>query len=203
MESHAEQFTKVYADNAWGGSGSGSMLAHTVTYRKYLQEFLKDKNIKTVVDFGCGYFESMSQIDWEGIEYTGIDCVAEVQNHNANTYSGKGISFGLLKSIESFNSTLYGFDLDLLILKDVLMHWHNEDVVAFLNQVKGNFKYILITNSCGQVKDWQESKDPILNNRPLHSKFEPLFGFEAKHVMYTQDDPNDKKEISLITRHGS
>jgi hypothetical protein len=44
-------------DSGTGNSGTGSTLHATLLYRTFLQQFLKDNDIRSVVDAGCG--------DWE------------------------------------------------------------------------------------------------------------------------------------------
>ncbi|HAQ05822.1 TPA: SAM-dependent methyltransferase, partial [Candidatus Azambacteria bacterium] len=48
-------FTDIYTKRFWfGGSGSGSLVENTVSYRNFLETFISDNEIKTVLDFGCG-----------------------------------------------------------------------------------------------------------------------------------------------------
>ncbi len=48
-------FDEIYNKNIWGfGSGHGSLPSVTKGYRKFLENFIKDNNIKSVVDYGCG-----------------------------------------------------------------------------------------------------------------------------------------------------
>ena len=49
------RFVDIYANNEWGsGSGQGSLDVHTKGYQNFLQYFLEQKNISSVVDMGCG-----------------------------------------------------------------------------------------------------------------------------------------------------
>ena len=87
--SHIIAFSHIYEHAIWGknkegvaSSGGGSTLERTQEYRKLLQIFLHEKNIKTVVDAGCGDWEFSAHIDWTGIEYKGYDAVQSVIQKN-------------------------------------------------------------------------------------------------------------------------
>src|SRR5258706_16476890 len=67
-------FTDIYRRAIWGkndqgtgNSGPGSTLNATLTYRKFLQQFLKDHDIRSVVDAGCGDWEFSQALNWNGI----------------------------------------------------------------------------------------------------------------------------------------
>ena len=80
-----EAFSNIYKNKIWGEnnigegwSGSGSSLQQTIKYREFLQKFLADHQIKSVVDVGCGDWTFSRAIDWTGIDYKGFDVVEDV-----------------------------------------------------------------------------------------------------------------------------
>lgn len=171
-KSHKEIFTQIYKDDVWGGSGGGSSPEATVEYRNYLQRFLKEKNIKTVIDFGCGDWTFSNKINWHGISYLGIDCVESVIKKNKKLYQKNNVAF------ECSEYAPHG--ADLLILKDVLQHWDNYlEIQGFMKSVNNQFKYILITNSSELFH--------------LHT----VKNFDPEIVLQTNN--NDPKETLLIT----
>ena len=98
---YKEYFTNIYDNNIWGeGSGGGSSIESTVLYREYLQKFLKEKNISSVIDYGCGDWQSSHLINFDGIEYLGIDCVDSVIDNNTIKYSKDNIKFKVLYQLE-------------------------------------------------------------------------------------------------------
>ena len=197
--SHLEKFTKVYADNIWGGSGGGSLPDFTKTYRQFLEDWMFSHSIESVVDFGCGDWMFSYLIDWSNVSYLGVDCVKSVIEENLRKHSRWGIAFMHCPSTEEFFDEIPG--ADLLIVKDVFQHWSNADVVSFLTQATKRYQYILITNGSNQTEDWEESPDPVMTAaRHLAARFEPLKGFGARKVLDYADNPNDPKEISQITR---
>ena len=78
-------FEEMYQKKIWGGgSGVGSLPEATVRYRAVLQKLLTDYQVRSVVDIGCGDWQTGSLVDWTGIEYTGIDIVPEVIEADRN-----------------------------------------------------------------------------------------------------------------------
>jgi len=135
------RFEQIYATNEWGhGSGEGSLPAHTRQYAQLVQQFVRDKGVKTVVDLGCGDWQFSRYIDWGAAEYIGYDLVRSVVERNQETFRKPEISFQLFSgNFDDLGSA------DLLIVKDVLQHWSNEAVKAFLPTLR-RYRYCLLTN---------------------------------------------------------
>lgn len=188
---YKDYFTNIYDNNIWGeGSGGGSSIESTVLYREYLQKFLKEKNIKSIIDYGCGDWQSSHLINFDDIEYLGIDCVDSVIDNNIIKYSKDNIKFKTLYQLEDF----FDYKADLLILKDIIQHWTNQEVDYFLPNVIHNFKYVLFNNSSHQSYDDQ---DDIQNRaRPLSAYYEPLkkYGSEIVLTYFAHNE----KEVSII-----
>jgi SAM-dependent methyltransferase len=195
QEVHINHFTEVYKTDAWGnGSGNGSRPENTNYYREYLSSFIKDNNIKTVFDYGCGDWQFSHLIDWSGVNYTGVDCVKSlIEGHN-KTYASDTIKFDHIDSVDKFLT----YKGDLLILKDVLQHWLNDEIIYFLDNVINNFDYILITNCYDQSHDWQEAVDRL---RPLTSDLYPLKKYNIKKKATFTTASGVSKQISLITKN--
>jgi len=190
MRTHKEIFTEIYDKGIWGGgSGGGSSPENTVEYRALLQKFLKDHDIKSVVDYGCGDWSFSRLIDWSGIEYLGIDTVELVILNNINRFQKINIHFSV--------GFLYPVAADLLIVKDVFQHWSNESIYDFFEDLeyRHDFKFILITNTSDQKYDFQDIE--IGQTRGLSAKFYPLKNYnpEVLATIHT----TETKEVSLIT----
>jgi SAM-dependent methyltransferase len=140
-------FDSIYKDAKWGAnaegagnSGTGSTVAATLIYRTFLQQFLKENNIKSVVDAGCGDWEFSQAIDWTGIDYKGYDIVDAVVEADKKKYAKPNIQF--------FAANIVDTELppaDLLISKHVLQHLPTADVEKFVKQMK-KYKHVLFTN---------------------------------------------------------
>lgn len=186
---HNEYFSKIYAGGGWGPieSGGGSSPESTLEYREFLSNFIEENKIKTVYDFGCGDWSFSKLIDWSNVKYTGIEIVESVVN-NLKQYEDVNIRFVFLSDVERF----YKCKGDLLIIKDVLQHWTNEEITTFLDNIEDQFKFILIMNSSTQSEDWQET--PI-RNRPLSYNFYPLKKYNVELLTSFGE-----KELSVIKR---
>ena len=138
-------FTQIYARNIWGsGSGDGSLPKHTKGYRRFLERFIRDKQIKSVVDYGCGDWQFSRLINWDGVRYLGLDIVDSLIEHNLKTYRKDNITFEVLGGTPAQLP-----DAELIILKDVL-----SALVVSINQV------VLTENRQVQVCAHHELRQP-------------------------------------------
>ncbi len=113
-------------------------------YRTFLQQFLADRRITSVVDAGCGDWEFSQAIDWSGIDYKGYDIVGDVIERDRARFGKPTIQF--------FAGNILETDLpaaDLLISKHVLQHLPTSAVHAFLRQLP-KYKHVLIINGVDQ-----------------------------------------------------
>ena len=137
-----ETFTSYYDKNYWGyGSGHGSLADNTLSYRNILVSVIKDNNIKTVLDYGCGDWQFSKLIDWDNLvdSYLGVDVASNVINQN-QIYVTDKIKF------ESVTHEWLFPKVDLIICKDVLQHLPDSVVGELLTKMKESSKFMLITN---------------------------------------------------------
>ena len=83
------EFTNIYEKELWGkgkGSGDGSRLKFNVPYITFLENFLIDNNIKSVIDFGCGDWQFSKYVNWGNIDYLGLDVVDSVIENNKKQF---------------------------------------------------------------------------------------------------------------------
>jgi len=169
-------FDDIYTENTWlVGSGLGSLPKSTKGYRKFLQQFIKKYDIKSVVDFGCGDWQFSKFIDWTGVDYRGYDIVKSVVTRNNKKYKQSNIQF-----YDSPSDWTLLPEADLLVTKDVLQHFSNTDVQRFLEQTRGKYKYLLITNGTNPQERMNE--DIVTGEyRPLDVRQSP-FAVDAQKV---------------------
>ncbi len=138
----ADVFGNIYKNEVWGkkSSGDGSWDENTEFYRNRLGEIIKSHKIKSVVDLGCGYWGANRLMDWQGVKYTGIDVANVVLEANR-----KDCDYDKAEFIYGNARTCDIPKCDLIILKDVMIHWSNDEVREFLGR---DFpaKYILVNN---------------------------------------------------------
>lgn len=146
---YAEMFSKIYRDNCWGSGGDSEFYSGYGSHEYscvsksigFLNGFITDRNIKSVLDFGCGDFNIGSQIDVD--MYYGTDVVKELIDYNQEKYGDERHQFIL-------NDESYNFpSVDLIIFKEVLQHLDNEKIKEILDNIIGkmSFKYILVLDS--------------------------------------------------------
>src|SRR5690349_1940621 len=93
----AEIFNDIYGKNRWGGeqgsfhSGSGSTSEHAQSYAQLIKRFIRDHNIRRVLDLGCGDFRVGAQLLDTGVEYVGIDIVESLVCKNHELYASERV----------------------------------------------------------------------------------------------------------------
>ncbi|WP_342269643.1 hypothetical protein [Rickettsia endosymbiont of Orchestes rusci] len=194
-----EIFTYIYDNDKWGkGSGPGSYEENTEVYRKLLQEYFNDSRFKTIIDYGCGDFQIMELINVPDNKiYKGVDVVKKVIENNKKLYGKDNIQFSQIEDFDQLkdNGLLIG---DLLIVKDVFIHWPNNKIQNFLDTILPNFNYALITHD---IAEECFNKDIQLGGfRPLDIGVSP-FNFQNLTVIkeYGTQETGGKKRVYLYT----
>jgi SAM-dependent methyltransferase len=188
-----ERFEEIYRTREWGkGSGEGSIPRHTRAYVAFLQQFLRDHRIRSVVDLGCGDWQFSRLIDWTGIHYQGFDLVTSVIACNQRQFARQGIEFHL------FSGDFAALPpADLLLAKDVLQHWSNATITAFLPHLT-RFPYSLITN-CINPKRPTENRDISDGEfRYLDIRLPPFVVPACEQLTFTNHLPNWLKSFRDI-----
>lgn len=192
-------FSHIYTNKTWGTnekgegfSGPGSTLEQTVKYRKFLQKFLADHQIKSVVDVGCGCWTFSKTIDWSGIDYRGFDVVEEVVKKNNALYGSSTIHFEVGDGTKQHVLP----PADLLICKEVLQHLPFKDVENFLKNLN-SYKYCLITNDISPYETITKNSDIERGGWRYLDLKEPPFCLEAQEIL-TYPAPPFLKQVLLI-----
>ena len=143
-KSEAQAFTEIYDKNVWGkGSGPGSDPQQAKVYLPFLQKYLNNPAMHSILDLGCGDWQLMSTLTIPDSKvYTGFDLVKSVIEENIKKHKKNNVNFQLIHNILDFQSQ-HG---DLLVVKDVIQHWPNDQIQYLLKNILPNFKYALITN---------------------------------------------------------
>jgi SAM-dependent methyltransferase len=194
----SQVFSAIYQNKLWGTnaegeghSGSGSTMKSTVVYRAYLQAFLKEHHIRSVVDAGCGDWESTQAIDWTGIDYKGYDIVEAVIAKNRKRFAAPNIHFYVADILETNLPAA-----DLLLGKHVLQHWPNAAIHKFL-RVLPRYKHALLVNSVYPETFSSDNHDiPMGHYRPLDITAKP-FEVAGKKVL-TYWDGFDMQQLVYI-----
>lgn len=128
-------FSKVYDENVWqrkDTSGPGSSAQYTGEYRSFLHRLLQSKQVKRLLDVGCGLWEYMQHVNLAGIEYLGIDPVPSVIKRNKALHLPPNIQFqcGTIDDVPNLGS------FDMAIVKDVFQHLPNQLIIEMLEKLK-------------------------------------------------------------------
>ena len=105
-----------------------------------VQSFIEGHSIKSIVDFGCGDWQFSRLMNWDGVDYVGIDLVPDLVETNRKNFARPGVSFKLFASLDDVPNA------DLLLCKDVFQHLSNGTIARYLAAFKQKFKFLLITN---------------------------------------------------------
>ena len=143
-----KKFSYIYKSKYWQNikngslSGGGSNEVSTSIIKSELKKFIKENDIKSIVDIPCGDWQWMSKINLDNINYMGCDVVEDLITSNISIYKKNNINFSI-KNIIKDNLP----NADLLIIRDLLVHLDDIDIILCLENIKkSNYRYIGITN---------------------------------------------------------
>lgn len=163
-EQHAINFRFIYENGVWGdngdkhykgSSGDGSKIENAIHYVCFIRGWLLGSGTTSVVDAGCGdlrhFYPLYSNTE---IDYTGYDIYPEViKAHTLEPQYKNDLWHFETKNCYMERDTMKS--ADVLILKDVLQHWTDEEVIDFMDWATtcGKYKELLITNSPGDINN--------------------------------------------------
>lgn len=184
-------FNTIYRENIWGnGSGPGSDPEILKDYISFLDNFIKENNITSISDIGCGDWQYMKFINLDGINYTGYDVSSDIIDANSKNFSSENIHFihydGDFSKIKS---------TELAICKEVLQHLSNENIFNFIENMK-KFKYIIIGNT---FKNSNTINKDISSGacRTLDLRLAP-FNIEAEHILTIDRSSQNRPDIMFL-----
>ncbi|CAE7522112.1 unnamed protein product [Symbiodinium sp. CCMP2592] len=197
-------FSRIYAREEWGAdalSGLGSREETTREFRVFLESFLRDNSVRSVVDAGCGHWPSGYQrfMNWQGVHYTGIDVVPYVVAENAAYFQAEqNLATHGLSSARALCGDVSEQlpPAELLLVKDVLMHLPNRAVHSFLEKSVNSAKYrmvMLVQNEVPRVaiRDMVDIEPGQLlsfdiTKPPFSARFEPVFRWKSDEPKVAQ-----------------
>ena len=192
-------FDEIYRNATWGAnsegvgtSGTGSTETATLLYRTFLQKFLADKKITSVVDAGCGDWEFSQTIDWTGIDYKGYDIVDDVVKRNVERFTKPNIHFVQADMIETELPAA-----DLLISKHVLQHLPNASVEKFLRQIK-KYRHVLLVNGVNRTTLSSDNADIPAGGYRFLDVTQPPFNLAGVKVLTYLDRTKSMHQVLYI-----
>lgn len=142
LPDHERVFSGYYERGEWGAERmDGSRLDTTTGYRSFIEQFIVEHGIRSVLDAGCGEWGFASAIDWKGARCKGLDISGSVIARNRALFPDVAFEQADLRDLSPHT----GFDL--LIVKDVLQHWSLACIRGFLAQpALAAFRHVLLVN---------------------------------------------------------
>lgn len=182
-DSMREAFARAYKDGQWhNGSGSGSSPANTRQYRAFLARYMAAHGVRSVLDLGCGDWQSSRLIDWTGIDYLGVDVVPGIAEANTVRFGRPGVRFMCA-------DVLNGWELppaDLVLCKDLLQHWPDAAAYELIESRLGG-RRALLTYDYGHGADIEPG-----GYRPLDLEREP-FAWPVREMLRYESVSHDGK----------
>jgi SAM-dependent methyltransferase len=150
---------------------------------EFIQQFLRQRHVRSVIDYGCGDWQVSRLVDWSGVDYIGCDVVDEIVERNRRSFARNGIRFMELKGQDDNLPSA-----DLFIVKDVLQHWPNEQVSAFLPRLAA-YRYSLVTNCVALRGETRNSDIHIGDFRPLDIRLPPFSVQASEQLTFENGRP--------------
>ncbi|KKM93194.1 hypothetical protein LCGC14_1210890 [marine sediment metagenome] len=157
--------------------GSGSYPKNTKEYCSLLKKKLYELNIKSVVDFGCGNLETYKgYIDWEteSIDYMGYEINEHCLDELKKRYPNLEFKPALLGSIPKEEG------IDAIIIKDVMIHWFDIDIINFFKVALSHYKYIIYSHETTEHGYKQKHSDR------RHGAYWQGYGDEYKDKLFDE-----------------
>jgi len=138
-------FTTVYKNQEWGGgsedyySGSGSIEPIARHYADAVLRFVREHDIRSIIDLGCGDFRVGSQLCTDDARYMGIDVVPNLIARNQARYQRNNVSFACLDIVADELPPA-----ELCLLRQVFQHLSNRQILAVIRKLY-QYRFVLVT----------------------------------------------------------
>lgn len=143
--------------------GIGSTVSVTTKIREFIEKQLKNYNIKSISDAGCGDFSWMSLVNLGAISYVGYDINKEMLDVNKTKYpKTKFVEFDLVN--QPLPRT------DLIICRDCLFHLPDASVIKALDLFKSSGTPYLMATSYNHIKiNTPTSAETFISKRKFYT----------------------------------
>jgi trans-aconitate methyltransferase len=187
---HSRVFSQIYKQKLWGAhdtckhfSGGGSIPSNATSWIHQVTQHVKQHGCVSVADVGCGDLTIAREIMQRtpGIEYVGYEVFEGLvdQHHEQHPHLD-------IRHVDACATPELIQPADVLLVKDVLQHWQDDQIVSFMDHVTsgGRFKHIIMQNgyheqhvlSCEYSFDENGTPDVCGHNtsRNLNIQLRPL-----------------------------
>lgn len=205
-------FENIYEKQIWNNgniniplSGPGSSIENTKECSQILDDFIYNNDCKSVLDLGCGDLTWISKTKFfndSNIKYTGIDIVENLINSHLKNYPE---NMFLCQDLIHYNNIDFN---SIIVLRDIIFHLKNDEILSIFKNIKNKFKYILITSCKNNINtdifDKSHFSQKNIHNEPFNisNNFEIIINenkFNRNVYIYTHknfynEDPVPNKE---------
>lgn len=135
-----QHFDNIYKTKAWQLakddplSGPGSNPIYCRPFINFFWQFVKEHSVVDIVDYGCGDTAMWGTNIFES-NYLGIDVSVTALN--------------IAKSMQpkaQFTTDTEIPNTDLILIKNVMIHWYDEEINEWITNIKGKFKFLMIVD---------------------------------------------------------
>ncbi len=147
LVSNHEIFSRIYRERAWNGdgiesslSGPGSSKQASHFYVTEVMKFIREHDIRSVVDIGHGDWFMWPPDAFKDVKYFGIDVADGISNQATINFGCENIIFQEADVTEPYFKIPVS---DLVLIKDVLGHLTIRDIEIILSKLFFH-KYVII-----------------------------------------------------------
>jgi len=192
-------------------SGSGSDTVFSDPYCRMIGNYISHNNVRRIVDIGCGDFRVgerlLTVVDLSEIYYLGIDVVPFLVKDLSSMYGSDVVEFVCFDITRPWPINLR--DGDLVLVRQVLQHLSNAQILFFLSMIKANNDaniQVIVTEHQYVGSDLIKNIDKVAgaDNR---SEFRsgvfldmPPFSLMTKELLRLKMDKNNDLVSSLLVR---
>ena len=194
-------FENIYDGDFWESneskSGGGSTIEATLVIREFLQSFIKEYSISSILDTPCGDYNWMKLVEKENLMYIGGDIVPKIIEKNNLLFFSQNVHFEILDITKDSLPKV-----DLIFCRDCLQHLSFENVKKALNNFRNSgSKYLLTTSYSSTMRNYDILdgdyralnllKYPISYPKPLREIQESTIAgneFDKKLYLYKVED---------------
>ena len=143
-------FENIYSKKIWNNgdsmiplSGPGSSLENSANCSNLLNQFIYMDKCLSVLDLGCGDLTWICKTNFfndKNISYTGVDIVTNIIESHSIKYPNHTF---MCKDLVSFKDMNFA---SIVIIRDVIFHLKNIEILTIFENIKNKFNFILITS---------------------------------------------------------
>lgn len=148
FKSSKNYWDKRYLKGGDSGQGSKGILKEFKSH--FIANFVKENNITSIIDFGCGDGEQVERIlELVDVQYTGLDVSPKAIKKCINRLGKRGRVSFFLYDPEAFYDSMGIFKHDLALSLDVIYHLVEDEVFEkYMRDLFNSARKYVIIYSC-------------------------------------------------------